>query len=553
MATNEANIKPTIEPLRPLANFPPSIWGDYFQTFSLNDTELEGYAQAIEEPKEDIRRLIVSPTINSNAKLRLINSVYRLGLRYLFAKEIEGQLDQLFKDFHLEDYDNADLYTTSVNFQVFRQHGYRLSCDVFNKFKDSGSGKFREYITSDVMGMLALYESTQLRIRGEPILDEAFAFTETHLMGVVDTLEGNLARQVKHALRSPFHRGIQMVEARLYFSNYEEECSTYDPLVKLAYAHFNHLQLLHKSELQVLTKWYKETDLKTNYPFARDRMPEMYLWILAIYFEPHYSQARIITTKIGKLVSILDDIYDAYGTIEELRLLTDALNRWEISAIEQLPEYTKQFYKVLFNMYSELEELLSKEGRENLVKASRKEFQELAIGYLQEAEWRHTGYMPSFEEYLKNGIVTSTYNLFARSAVVGMDTIASDEVFAWYESHPKIIEASELIGRLINDVMSFKFEGERTESVTGVHAYMKTFRVPESVAIDELMKMVENAWKEINEECLKPTKVPVEILTTILNLARILDVAYKFSDGYTFSDKTFKEYITLLLVAPVTM
>ena len=62
----------------------------------------------------------------------------------------------------------------------------------------------------------------------------------------------------------------------------------------------------------------------------------------------------------------------------------------------------------------------------------------------------------SFEEYLKNGIVTSTYNLIARSAVVGMDTIASDEVFAWYESHPKIIEASELIGRLHNDVMSFK-------------------------------------------------------------------------------------------------
>lgn len=122
---------------------------------------------------------------------------------------------------------------------------------MFNKFKDCGSGKFKEYITSDVMGMLALYESAQLRIRGELILDEAFAFTETHLKGVVDTLEGNLARQVKHALRSSFHRGIQMVEARLYFSNYEEECSTYDPLHKLAYAHFNYLQLLHKSELLI--------------------------------------------------------------------------------------------------------------------------------------------------------------------------------------------------------------------------------------------------------------------------------------------------------------
>ncbi|GKB38357.1 putative ribonuclease H-like domain-containing protein [Tanacetum coccineum] len=43
--------------------------------------------------------------------------------------------------------------------------------------------------------------------------------------------------------------------------------------------------------------------------------------------------------------------------------------------------------------------------------------------------------------------------------------------------------------------------------------------VPESVVIDELKKMVENAWKEINDHCLKPTDVPMKILITILNLA----------------------------------
>ncbi|GKD08259.1 10-epi-junenol synthase, partial [Tanacetum coccineum] len=76
--------------------------------------------------------------------------------------------------------------------------------DVFNKFKDRESGKFKEYITSDVMGILSLYESTQLRISGQLILDEAFVFTQTQLKGVVDTREGNLAKQVKHALHSPF-------------------------------------------------------------------------------------------------------------------------------------------------------------------------------------------------------------------------------------------------------------------------------------------------------------------------------------------------------------
>ena len=66
--------------------------------------------------------------MGSNEKLRLINSVYRLGLRYLFGEEIECQLDKLFKELKMDYYDEADLYTVSINFQVFRQHGYKLSC-----------------------------------------------------------------------------------------------------------------------------------------------------------------------------------------------------------------------------------------------------------------------------------------------------------------------------------------------------------------------------------------------------------------------------------------
>ena len=126
--------------------------------------------------------------------------------------------------------------------------------DVFNKFQDCSSGKFKEYITRDVKGLLSFYESTQLRIQGETILDEALAFTEVQLKDAVDTLEGSLAQQVKQALNFPFHRGLPVAEARLYFSNYEEECLKYDPIPKLANAHFNYFQLRQKEELQILTK-----------------------------------------------------------------------------------------------------------------------------------------------------------------------------------------------------------------------------------------------------------------------------------------------------------
>lgn len=125
---------------------------------------------------------------------------------------------------------------------------------MFDKFKDPSLGTFKEHIISDVKGMLSFYESAQLKKRGELILDEAFIFTESKLRSVENTLEGNLARQVKHALNRPFHRGMPMVEARLYLLNYEEECSTYESLLKLAKVHFNYLQLLQKEELRILSK-----------------------------------------------------------------------------------------------------------------------------------------------------------------------------------------------------------------------------------------------------------------------------------------------------------
>nr|ACZ50512.1 germacrene A synthase 3 [Helianthus annuus] len=545
--------KTTAGPVRPLANFPPSVWGDRFLSFTLDNSELEGYAKAMEAPKEELRRLIVDQTMDSNKKLSLIYSVHRLGLTYLFLQEIEAQLDKIFKEFNLQDYDEVDLYTTSINFQVFRHLGYKLPCDVFNKFKDNTSGAFKEDISTDVKGMLGLYESSQLRTRGESILDEASSFTETKLKSVVNNLEGNLAQQVLQSLRRPFHQGMPMVEARLYFSNYSEECATHECLLKLAKLHFSYLELQQKEELRIVSKWWKDMRFQETTPYIRDRVPEIYLWILGLYFEPRYSLARIIATKITLFLVVLDDTYDAYATIEEIRLLTDAINRWDMSAMEQIPEYIRPFYKILLDEYAELEKQLAIEGRAKSVIASKEAFQDIARGYLEEAEWTNSGYVASFPEYMKNGLITSAYNVISKSALVGMGDIVSENALAWYESHPKTLQASELISRLQDDVMTYQSERERGQSATGVDAYIKTYGVSEKEAIDELKIMIENAWKDINEGCLKPREVSMDLLAPILNLARMIDVVYRYDDGFTFPGKTMKEYITLLFVGSVSM
>ncbi|CAH1440153.1 unnamed protein product [Lactuca virosa] len=204
MASNESNTilkensKTSTYPVCPVANFPPPMWDDRLLSLTIDYSEFEAYAKAIDEPNEELRRLIISLNMDSNAKLCLINYVYPLGLRYMFREVIECQLDKLFKELNMEDYDQA--FTQLRSTSKFSDKMV-INCLVF---KDS-SGKFKEYITADLRGMLSFSESTQLRIRGESILDEAFIFIETQLVDVVDTLESNLARQVRHALSSPSH------------------------------------------------------------------------------------------------------------------------------------------------------------------------------------------------------------------------------------------------------------------------------------------------------------------------------------------------------------
>jgi hypothetical protein len=74
-------------------------------------------------------------------------------------------------------------------------------------------------------------------------------------------------------------------------------------------------------------RWWKKLDFVTKVPYARDRVVEAYFWQLVLSYEPRNSTARKLGTKLTKCVSVLDDTYDAFATVEELELFTDAIQR----------------------------------------------------------------------------------------------------------------------------------------------------------------------------------------------------------------------------------
>lgn len=89
-----------------------------------------------------------------------------------------------------------------------------------------------------------------------------------------------------------------------------------------------HFILVALYEIIYILRWWKDLDFASKLPFARDRLVECYFWILGVYFEPNHSKSRHFMTKIIAIASVIDDIYDVYATLEELKLFTDAIERY---------------------------------------------------------------------------------------------------------------------------------------------------------------------------------------------------------------------------------
>lgn len=73
--------------------------------------------------------------------------------------------------------------------------------------------------------------------------------------------------------------------------------------------------------------------------------------------------------------------------------------------------------------------------------------------------------------------------------------------------------------------------------------------VSEQEAIEQFQTKISNAWKDTNQEFLKPTAVPATILVRVLNLSRIMDVYYKDCDGFTNSH-AIKDYLESVVAKP---
>ncbi|WMV48354.1 hypothetical protein MTR67_041739 [Solanum verrucosum] len=202
--------------------------------------------------------------------------------------------------------------------------------------------------------------------------------------------------------------------------------------------------IYEKLKEKVRQMWWKDLDHSNKYPYARDKLVECNFWAMGLYFGPQYICARRMITKLIVIITITDDLYDAYATYDELVSYTDAIERCDISAMDSIMMYMRPLYQVFIDYFDETEEELTKDGKVDYVYYAKIETNKWIRSYLKEAEW------------LKDDII------------------------------PK---SSSLINRLKDDIIGHEHEQQREHGASFIECYMKEYRASKQEAYAEARKM----------------------------------------------------------------
>ncbi|KAI8567478.1 hypothetical protein RHMOL_Rhmol02G0125200 [Rhododendron molle] len=218
----------------------------------------------------------------------MIDTLQRLNIDYHFQEEIEAFLKKQYMESTISNgYREFDLYEVSTRFRLLRQEGYNVPADVFNHFKNK-EGRFKSELSTDIKGLMALYEASHLSIKGEDILDQAADYSCLLLDGLMMNLDQRQARLVDSTLRHPYHKNLARFTARNFVSDYKGINGWVDGLQELATMDFKMVQSMNQREILQFSEWWKDMGLANELKFARNQPHKWYMWPMAALANPRF-------------------------------------------------------------------------------------------------------------------------------------------------------------------------------------------------------------------------------------------------------------------------
>ncbi|TYI84646.1 hypothetical protein E1A91_D05G379700v1 [Gossypium mustelinum] len=550
--TNKTSIE-DVTITRRSANYHPAIWDyDYVQSLRNDFVQDESYKERSRKLKEEVR-MMLGNVVDRLEKLELIDTLQRLGLSYHFEAEINNTLKNISSDrISTAAWKKENLYATALEFRLLRQHGYKVDQDVFTYFMDD-VGNIKSSLNQDFKGLLNLYEASYLLLEGETMLENARELAAKLLKQYLKENNDHqyLSMLVDHALELPLHWRMPRLEARWFIDEYEKSKDKNPIILELAILDYNIVQSIHQEDLRYASTWWKELGLGKRFSFARDRLMENFLWTVGMEIAPEDGKSRIFLTMVYALITVIDDVYDLYGTLDELELLTDVVERWDINAIQRLPDYMKIYYHALYNSVNEMAFDTLKEQGINVIPFLKKLWTDLCKAYLLEAKWYYSGYTPTLQEYIDNAWISIGGSLVLAHSYLVNDHITEEGLHSIQENYSDIVYRSSLIIRLANDLGTSSYELKRGDIPKSIQCYMHESGASEEEAREHIRKLIDSTWKKINEDQMAKLPFPRKFIEIIKNIARVSLLMYQNGDGHGIGNEETEDRVLSLFVHPI--
>ncbi|KAI3718776.1 hypothetical protein L6452_19660 [Arctium lappa] len=469
--------------------------------------------------------------------LDMVDCLQKLCIDHHFHEEIDSILKMLYtriSNANIYKHDQT-LYEVSRYFQILRQEGYYVPADVFSFIKKN-DGRFKGEIAQDVKGLMALYEASQLSI-GELILEEAVVFSSNGLKEMIPFLNEDEVIMVKGTLEYSYQRTSSTFMVKKFIKDYVG--TTMSELAKLELAK---VQSLHRTEVDKISRWWKDLGLAKELKLARNEPLKWYLWPMASLTDPSLSEQRIELTKPIALIFVIDDIFDVYGSLDELIIFTEAVNRWDSNSLDRLPYHQRICIQALYDITHEISGNIYKKYGFNPMEYLKNTWINLCEAFLVEAKWFASGHLPIAEDYLKNGIVSCGAQVVIVHMFFLLGGGTSKESASIIDENQGITTCLSKILRLWDDLGSAKDENQDGHDGSYMTYYMKENEdCSMQDAREHVMEMISDTWKQLNKECLFQNQFSTTFTKACVNLARMVPIMYNYDENHSLP--LLKDYI----------
>ncbi|KAF6153559.1 hypothetical protein GIB67_027426 [Kingdonia uniflora] len=281
------------------------------------------------------------------------------------------------------------------------------------------------------------------------------------------------------------------LETRWFIDVYKKKEDMNNQLLEFAKLDFNMVQATLQEDVKYASKWWKKLGLgEITMSFARDRLVENFLWTIGIIYEPQFAYCRRQIAQINCLLTTIDDAYNVYGSFEELKHFTYAVERWDIKAVEKLPHCMKICFLALYNNTNQMAyDIMKEQGVDISIL--------LILSYFR---------------------APSTFLGRCMKSIPGRGPM--DEIV-------------------------------RGDVQKSIQCYMHDTGTSEESARKYIQDLIGKTWKKKNKERVGDSHLPQPFINAAVGLARMAQCMYQYGDGHGVPDRETKDRVNTLLIESI--